>query len=250
MTLTVTPNYFREPERAIGRRKSVAIVQSNYIPWRGYFDLINLVDEFILLDDAQYTRRDWRNRNILKSCSGPIWLTIPVKVKGRYLQPIKDTIISDPAWNRRHWKTIVSCYSNARYFALYKPLFEELYLNSDERYLSKINYQFLTVICNLLEIRTRLTWSMDYRLSGRQTERIVDLCKQAGANYYLTGPKAKYYLNEKLFHQAGISVTFMDYEGYPEYKQLCPPFEPKVSIIDLIFNEGRDAPKYLKSFSG
>ncbi len=145
--------------------KRVAIVQSNYIPWRGYFDLMNLVDEFILFDGMQYTRRDWRNRNVIKSQAGLIWLTIPVDVKGKYFQEIKDTVVGDARWNRNHWKTIAHCYSRARYFSDYKELFEDLYLDSNEKHLSLINYRFLKAICSLLSIRTKITWSMDYQLA-------------------------------------------------------------------------------------
>ena len=144
--------------------KKVAIVQSNYIPWKGYFDLINMVDEFILFDDMQYTRRDWRNRNKIKTPEGVIWLTISVKVKGKYYQKIKDTVISDPKWNLKHWASIVRKYSKTRYFADYKDLFEELYLGSNDTFLSQINYRFLAAVCKILGINTNISWSMDYQL--------------------------------------------------------------------------------------
>jgi hypothetical protein len=226
--------------------KKVAIVQSNYIPWKGYFDLMNLVDEFILFDDVQYTRRDWRNRNRIKTPNGLIWLTIPVEVKDKYLQKIKNTVISDTGWNRRHWKSITYNYSKARYFHVYKSLFEELYLGSKERFLSQINYRFLKGICEMLGIRTKITWSMNYRLVQGKTERLIDLCKQAGATEYISGPAAKSYVDDELFRNEGIALTYLDYSGYPEYNQLFPPFEHGVSIVDLILNEGPDAPKYMK----
>jgi WbqC-like protein family len=229
-------------------RKTIAVVQSNYIPWRGYFDLINSVDEFILYDDVQYTIRDWRNRNVIKTSSGPLWLTIPVQVKGKYLQKIKDTRISDPAWRRRHWATIVHSYSRAKYFPMQKELFEELYLQADDKLLSEINYRFIVAICRILGIRTTISWSMDYNLIGDKTERLVHLCQQAGATAYLSGPSEKAYLNEDLFRSGGIRVSYMDYSGYREYTQLYPPFLSQVSIIDLIFNEGPQATDYMKSF--
>jgi hypothetical protein len=229
-------------------RKTIAVVQSNYIPWRGYFDLINSVDEFILYDDVQYTIRDWRNRNVIKTSSGPLWLTVPVAVKGKYFQKIKDTRISDPTWQRRHWATIVHSYSRAKYFAMQKELFEELYLRTDDQLLSHINHRFIVAICRVLGIRTTVSWSMDYNLIGDKTGRLVHLCQQAGATAYLSGPSAKAYLDEELFRNEGIAVSYMDYSGYPEYRQLYPPFEPRVSIIDLIFNEGLSATRYMKSF--
>jgi hypothetical protein len=228
--------------------KKVAIVQSNYIPWRGYFDLIGSVDEFILYDDMQYTRRDWRNRNIIKTARGPAWLTIPVEVRGKYFQKIRETVISDRAWAADHWKTIVHNYSKAEFFDLYKDFFEALYLGSEERLLSQVNFRFLSAICGLLGIGTKLSWSMDYRLDEGKTERLVGLCKQAGATQYLSGPAAKDYMDEALFEREGIAVCYMDYSGYPEYRQLFPPFEHGVTVLDLIFNEGPDATKYMKSF--
>lgn len=227
--------------------KTIAIVQSNYIPWRGYFDLISQVDEFFLFDDLQYTRRDWRNRNKIKTANGLIWLTIPVAVKGKRYQKIQDTIISDSEWGRNHWRSIAHNYSKAKYFSHYKDFFEALYLNSNERLLSQVNHKFLTSICELLGLRTKLAWSSEYCLVEGKTERLIDLCKQAGATKYLSGPAAKAYLNEDLFAREGIAVSYMDYSKYPEYRQLYPPFEERLSVIDLIFNEGPDAINYMKT---
>ena len=225
--------------------KRVAIVQSNYIPWKGYFDLIRQVDEFILFDDMQYTRRDWRNRNRIKTPAGARWLTIPVEVKGKYFQAIKDTVVGDPAWNRQHWRLIVQNYSKARYFRDYKDCFEELYLGATDHFLSQINYHFLAAICRLLGITTKLSWSWDYEITEGKTERLISLCRQAGAAEYLSGPSATGYIDEDLFRQQGIKLRYMDYTGYPEYDQLFPPFDHQVSVIDLILNEGPEAPKYL-----
>jgi hypothetical protein len=228
--------------------KTIAVVQSNYIPWRGYFDLINSVDEFILYDDVQYTIRDWRNRNIIKTQNGPRWLTIPVEVKGKYFQKIKDTVISDTTWGRKHWASIIHNYSRAKYFLIYRELFKDLYLRSEDKWLSQINYRFIIAICQILGIRTTISRSMDYNLVGDKTDRLVHLCKQAGATAYVSGPSAKAYLDEDVFRNEGIAVAYIDYSGYPEYRQLYPPFEPSVTIIDLIFNEGPSATGYMKNF--
>ena len=228
--------------------KKIAICQSNYIPWKGYFDLINMVDEFILFDDMQYTKRDWRNRNKIKTPKGLLWLTIPVKVKGRYYQKICETVISDPNWNSKHWKTITTYYSNAPYFDDFKDIFEELYLGHEEKLLSQINFRFLSSISIILGIDTNLSWSMDYQIVEGKTERLVDLCQQSGATAYLSGPSAKGYIDEDLFENGGITLEYMDYSAYKEYSQLYPPFEHEVSIIDLIFNEGDNAKTFMKSF--
>lgn len=228
--------------------KKIAVVQSNYLPWKGYFDLINMVDEFILFDDMQYTKRDWRNRNLIKTKDGLKWITIPVDVKGKYYQKIRETKVNNTKWGKKHWHSIVFNYSKARHFKDYEDIFEELYLNNSEVYLSKINYIFLKAICKIIRIRTKISWSMDYKLIDGKTERLIDLCKQAKAAEYISGPSAKGYIDDNLFRASNIKLSYIDYSGYPEYRQLYPPFEHRVSIVDLLFNEGPNAKKYMKSF--
>ena len=227
--------------------KRIAILQSNYIPWKGYFDLIRSVDEFILFDTAQYTRRDWRNRNRIKTANGLIWLTIPVQVKGRYLQSIQETKVEDQRWRDQHWKTLQHNYSRAAHFADYKTIFEKLYLEGTEDHLSEINRRFIDAICSILEIGTAIRWSSEFPAVEGNTERLVEWCKVAGATEYLSGPAAKEYIDERSFADAGIKLLWMDYSGYPEYRQSHPPFEHGVSILDLIFNEGPKATKYMKA---
>jgi len=224
-------------------------LQSNYIPWKGYFDLINKVDEFILFDDTQYTKRDWRNRNKIKTKNGIKWLTIPVSVKGKYLQKIKETKIIDENWNKQHWQIIKSNYSKSRYYKDYNDVFEELYLNCSEKYLSIINYKFIITINNILNINTKIRFSNEFDLIEGQTEKLLDICKQCDADTYISGPSAKKYFNEDLALQEDIKVEWMDYDSYPLYNQLYLPFNHEVSILDLIFNEGANATKFLKSFN-
>ena len=177
--------------------KKVAILQSNYIPWKGYFDLINMVDEFIFYDEVQYTKNDWRNRNKIKTPQGIQWLTIPVRQESLD-QKIKDTKISDKKWNIKHWRTISQNYSKAKYFKDYKDIFEELYLTCDEEYLSQINYKFITTINEILEIKTKLRWSSEFELVDGQTEKLLGICKDCNADIYLSGPAAKDYFNEEV----------------------------------------------------
>ena len=229
--------------------KRIAIVQSSYIPWKGYFDLIRSVDEFVLYDDAQFTRRDWRNRNRIKTADGLKWLTVPVEMKGKYGQAIKDTRISDPSWGEKHWKSLVHAYSKAPCFSQCAARIEEVYQDASDEALSQINYRFLTAICGILGIDTKITWSMDYAATGRKSERVLDICRQAGASEYLSGPSARAYLDESLFEEAGIDVIWMEYDGYPEYDQLHPPFEHHVTALDLIFHTGTKAPDHMLSGS-
>jgi hypothetical protein len=228
--------------------KTVAIVQSSYIPWKGYFDLINSVDEFILYDDRQFTRRDWRNRNRIKTPQGVTWLSIPVKVRGKYTQRIDETEIADNGWAERHWRTLEHAYRAAPQFDLYRADLEDLYRAAGaELMLSRVNRSFLEAICRFLGFGTPLSWSTEYSVSGSKTERLVQLCSAAGATAYLSGPTARTYMDESLFADAGVELSYMDYSGYPEYPQLYPPFEHAVSIVDLLFHTGEHAPGYLKS---
>jgi hypothetical protein len=229
--------------------KRVAIVQSCYIPWKGYFDLMNMVDEFILYDDRQYTRRDWRNRNRIKTPQGSQWLTIPVEVKGRYHQRIDETQIGDSDWAARHWKTLEHNYRAAVHFDDHAHGVEALYRDAPGPRLSEVNRTFLKAICEILGIRTQLSWSTDYDAAGTKTERLVSLCEAAGAGTYLSGPSAREYIDERLFAEAGVAFEYIDYAGYPEYPQLHPPFEHGVTVLDLIFNTGAEAPQFMKSFA-
>lgn len=228
--------------------KKIAILQSNYIPWKGYFDLINMVDEFILYDDMQYTRRDWRNRNKIQTAQGLKWLTMPVDVKGKYFQKINETKISDKEWGKKHWQSIKLNYSKSKYFKEHKDIFEELYLNNNEEYLSQINYKFIVAICKILDIKTKIRYSSEFNLVDGQTEKLLGICKESNANIYLSGASAKSYFDIELAKKENIKIEWMDYSDYPVYNQLHTPFEHGVTILDLIFNEGTNATKFMKSF--
>jgi len=235
--------------QVMGKSKTVVILQSSYIPWKGYFDLIRMADQFILYDDVQFTKRDWRNRNRIKTSSGLQWLTIPVLTRGRFTQKISECTVSDSGWAASHWKAISMAYARAEHFRPLKAIFENAYMTLKETSLSQINYHFIKIICSFLKIETPLRWSMDYSsITGVKTERLVSLCRAAGATRYLSGPSAKDYIEPALFKAAGIDLDYMTYEGYPEYRQLFGPFEHHVSILDLLFNEGPEAIRFMKGF--
>ncbi|HCM37299.1 MAG: hypothetical protein UV55_C0025G0009 [Candidatus Gottesmanbacteria bacterium GW2011_GWC1_43_10] len=230
------------------KSKTVAIVQSNYIPWKGYFDLINKVNEFILFDDVQYTARDWRNRNLIKTPQGCIWLTIPLTKSPRSTK-IKDKKIADHNWGKRHWQILTDHYAKAPYFSTFREIFADLYLNSREVYLSQINFKFIKAINKLLKIKTKISWSSDYEFVSGKTARLISLCQQTGATQYISGPKAKSYIAASLFRKANVRLTWMDYANYPRYNQLYPPFVHEVSVLDLLFHTGPQARKYLNTAS-
>lgn len=228
----------------------LAVLQSNYIPWKGYFDLINSVDDFVLYDDMQYTSNDWRNRNRIKTPQGGQWLTIPVASKGQFGQAIREVRVANGLWRRKHWQALLLNYGRARFFARYREPFEALYLDRTDDRLSVINFAFIELVCAILGIKTRLSWSMDHVLAGDRNQRLIGLCREFGASSYLSGPAARSYLDEAGFAAAGIDVSYIDYAAYPAYHQLFGDFVHEVSVLDLIFNEGPDAPRFMKSFGG
>jgi len=225
-------------------KKRVAILQSNYIPWKGYFDFIDSVDEFVLFDEMQYTRRDWRNRNLIKTATGLSWLTIPVAVKGRYFQKISETEISATDWRHEHLTAIRHAYARAPYFREVFPWIEELYAAASGTNLSAVNRMLLERCCERLDIRTPLTNSIDYEIVDGKTERLVSICQQAGATTYVSGPAARDYVDARLFEAAGIELEWMDYEGYRDYPQLHGEFCGGVTILDVFLNTGSQAATY------
>ncbi|MBB5020528.1 hypothetical protein HNQ59_003849 [Chitinivorax tropicus] len=226
--------------------KKVAILQSNYIPWKGYFDMIAAVDEFILYDDMQYTRRDWRNRNQIKTPQGVQWLTVPVLVKGKYHQKICETEIDGSEWASVHWKSLVQNYRRSSHFKAIAVWLEPLYVAEGYSHISQLNRRFIEAICNYLGIHTHITNSWDYQQVEGKTERLANLCVQAGGTEYVSGPAAKDYVSEKVFSDLGIKLTWFDYAGYPAYPQLWGDFTHGVTILDLLFNCGKDSIRYMR----
>lgn len=228
------------------KHKKIAIVQSNYIPWKGYFDLIAAVDEFILYDDMQYTRRDWRNRNQIKTPQGLQWLTVPVKVKGKYNQTIRETEIEGVDWAKSHWKSLCQNYRRAKHFNTIAQELEPLYLQALYSHLSQLNRTLIEWVCSKLGIMTIISSSWDYRMIDGKTERLTDLCCQACGCEYISGPSARGYIDETVFADRNLKLTWFDYAGYPEYPQLWGDFMHGVTILDLLFNCGNEAPRYMR----
>jgi hypothetical protein len=227
--------------------KKVAILQSNYIPWKGYFDLINMVDLFIFHDDLQYTHGDWRNRNKIKTSNGLEWLTVPCGKSNKRL--INEVILQDHKWQQKHWIRIKQNYGKTKYFSQYESYFKEIYLNTNFINLSEMNQYIIKAISkDILNISTKFEDSKKYNLQYKSSERVLELLKIVNADIYLSGPAGKDYLINELFVYNNIKIEWMDYNGYKEYKQMFEPFEHGVSILDLIFNEGPNAKKFMKSF--
>ena len=225
--------------------KRIAIVQSNYLPWKGYFDLIAYVDEFVLFDDFQYTKRSWRNRNLIKTPQGLSWLTVPVAASPQRSTRIKEVAIASPDWAEQHLKTLRMAYRRAPYFAETYAMLEEVFLERHGR-LSELNEALIRRICASLGIATPIRTHRDYEPVAHRQLRLRDICNQARASVYVSGPAAKCYLDEALMQAGGVSVEWFDYSGYSPYSQLWGPFVHEVSIVDLLFNHGPCAKDYLK----
>lgn len=220
----------------------IAIIQSNYIPWKGYFDIIHDVDFFVFLDDVQMTKRDWRTRNKIKTSRGTEWLTVPVK--GGRNQLICDTEIAGDDWRRRHLKAIRMSYGRAPFFQHFEPLLDALY-GKPHINLSEFNRHAIDVLCRVLGIETQLLCSVDFPTDGTKDNRLIAICQELGATVYLSGPTARAYIREDKFQEAGIELAYKDYSGYPDYPQLFPPFEHGISLLDLLLNCGPTAPDYI-----
>lgn len=208
--------------------------------------MIACVDEFILYDDMQYTRRDWRNRNQIKTPQGVQWLTVPVLVKGKYHQKIRETEIDGAEWMDVHWKALVQNYRRALHFNDIASWLEPIYRTESFTHISQLNRRFIESICSYLDIQTKISNSWDYSLQEGRTERLADLCVQAGATEYVSGPAAKDYIEESIFSDLNIKLTWFDYAGYPEYPQLWGEFTHGVTILDLLFNCGKDSRHYMR----
>lgn len=225
--------------------KKIAILQSNYIPWKGYFDIIQQADVFVIYDEVQYTKNDWRNRNLIKTPNGLDWLTIPVKQKNLE-QKINETFISQHNWNKKHWNTLVGNYSKAPFFKSYSEEFRDLFLGIETDNLSEINLLFINKINSILEIKTEIIDSQSLHLKGDKNERLIEAIKKLNGTHYISGPAAKSYLNIEAFEKEEIQVEWMNYSNYPEYPQMFLPFNHNVTILDLLFNVGPDAKYFYK----
>ncbi len=223
----------------------ICIIQSCYIPWKGFFDLIGRCDEYVVFDSAQYVKRHWHNRNRIKTANGVEWLTIPVIVKGRFDQAIDQVEIEKP-WAEKHWRAIELAYKRAAYFEHFAPVVKNWYEAADKLHrLTDVNAVFLREISKLLGLKTRIVSDATYPSHGSKTERLLGIARAAGADCYLSGPSARSYFDEQLFTSAGITAEWMSYEGYPEYPQLHGDFEHAVTVLDLLFHAGAEAPQYL-----
>ncbi|MCL2539189.1 MAG: WbqC family protein [Oscillospiraceae bacterium] len=226
--------------------KSVAMLQSNYIPWKGVFDLIHRVDVFVFYDDVQFTKRDWRNRNRIPTANGEIWLTVPVLTGGKRAQLICETAIdADANWQQKHYKTLTLNYAKAPFLDSFNQLLQDFYLDNRWENLSEMNIYMTKYICEILGIKTEFVNAKDLNAAGsKDGEKVIKICKTLGCERFINGPSSRAFMDEEKFRTAGVKLEYMKYE-YPEYSQLYPPFNHQVSVLDLLFMTGPDAPRYI-----
>lgn len=226
----------------------VVLLQPSYIPWRGYFDQIRRADLFIFYDDVQYDKHGWRNRNQIKTSQGKLWLTIPVHSKGVTGGiAIKDVRIDwSKPWSRSHLKSFVTAYNKAPHFKQFLPLLQSFYEGRHDEFLADFTIETSISLAHTLGITSTqfMRSSQLGDVTGQKTERIINILKRVGATHYLSGPSAASYIEPEKFQQSGITLEYMEYK-YPEYPQLYPPFDPYVSIVDLLFMTSTDAFTYI-----
>lgn len=223
----------------------VGIIQSNFLPWLGYFDFIRETDLFIIHDDLQYTKGDWRNRNRIKTLRGLEWISVPVHYRNTS-QLIEETAVDySTPWAKKILNRIRESYRRAPHF---EPFFSELtdLLSQPAASISDLNLRLILWVCRRLEITTPIRMSRDYHPQDAKTERLIGILTQVKATTYLSGPAAQAYLIPEMFEQACIQLEYKQY-NYPEYEQLYPPFVSTVSVIDLLFMKGQEAKFYLEN---
>jgi hypothetical protein len=223
------------------------ILQPSYIPWRGFFHQVEKADVFVFYDDVQYDDRGWRNRNRIKTAAGTRWLTIPVFSGGVRIDntPIREVPICwDRPWPRKHLAALRHSYGRAPFFDRYAPLLERFYARRDER-LADFSIDFIVALSAELGLaRTRFLRSSDLGVRGSRMERLIGIMSAVGAEHYISGPSAREYIDEPALRRAGMSVEYMTYD-YPEYGQLHPPYDPQVTVLDLLFMKGEEAPRFI-----
>lgn len=226
----------------------MAINQPAYLPWIGYFDLIDQVDLFVVLDNVQFEKQSWQQRNRIKTPNGLQWLTVPVKFRGRLGQLIKDVEIRDSEFVVNHLRGIELAYRRSPYFHRYFPPLKRRFHGMSGGLLVDLNLTLLYWLMECLGIRTPMVKASTLEQSGKRTELLGNICAVAGAKQYISPlGSAAYLLPEQgILQSRGVEVLFQNYE-HPVYRQMFPPFEPFASVIDLLFNEGDAALEILRS---
>jgi hypothetical protein len=220
---------------------TAVVLQPGYLPWLGFFDQLNRSDVFVYYDDVQYDKHGWRNRNRIKTQSGPLWLTVPVRHGGDGFPRILDVEIDTrTAWARKHVASIRQAYARAPFLATYMPALEELLHRKWER-LVDLDIACAALMAEWFGLERRIERSSTLDVGGDRTERLVNICRRFGASKYVSGDSARSYLDVPMFERHGIRVEWQQYV-HPVYPQLHGGFVSHLSALDLLLNCGDRAP--------
>lgn len=224
----------------------IAIHQPQHLPWLGYLDKIDKANIFVLLDNVQYKKNEWVNRNKIKTVSGSQWITVPVSYS--HPEKINNVRIDNKTnWGKKHLHALITNYSKSDYFKKHLPFFEDVYSRTWE-YLSSLNLHIIEYLIKAFNIKTELVLASDFELSEEPTERLIDICKTLKGDVYLSGAHGRNYLNTERFKEENIEVVFQDFK-HPVYKQLYGEFLTFMSSIDLLFNHGPQSIKILRRYN-
>ena len=221
----------------------IAIHQPQYLPWLGYLDKIDKADVFVILDNVQFKKNEWQNRNRIKTAQGCQWITVPVLY--RFPEKINEVMVNNKAsWSRKHLQALITNYSKSPYFDNYKSFFEDIFSRNWDR-LVDINIEIIKFLISALGLNTKLVMASDLQLREGSTERLIDICKTLKGDKYLAGKDGSSYMNLELFDKEGIETIFQEFK-HPVYDQLFGDFEPCMSAIDLLFNCGNNSLEILR----
>ncbi|MFH1453385.1 MAG: WbqC family protein [Armatimonadota bacterium] len=227
----------------------VVILQPGYIPWLGFFDQLAKSDTFVIYDDVQYDKNGWRNRNRIKTPQGSLWLTVPVLTKGKNSPSNREVMIDNKhMWQKKHISSIYQSYYKSPYFKDYFYRLESILLKDYEKLLD-LNMDIIYLLADCLGIETKILFSSELGVEGEKGERVLDICKHLNAEEYLTGDSAKNYLDEGKFSENSIKLIYHNYL-HPVYNQMHGEFIPYLSVMDLLFNHGRESLSILKDSAG
>lgn len=216
--------------------KTVAIHQPYYLPWPGFFDKMVKSDVFILLDDVKYVKNNFYNRNRIRTRNGWSWLTVPVHA--RSTTDLRETLISgNEKWQYKHLKTICHNYRKAKFFEQYEEFLKNIFEELKWQKLIDLNVHIINFIAKELGVKAVIVNSSDYNVKGQSTEKLINLCKHAGALTYYSGISGKKYLDMDMFRKNNIKVQFQEYRS-PRYTQVFDGFIERLSILDLLLNNG------------